>query len=99
MIAREAVLLELCKTYNKRVMIFFKTKTLCHAVAIIFGLLDMKCKELHSNLSQTERIDAIEQFRSGNVDFLLSTDLASRGIDIKQVRKNQRSWVIRSSPI
>jgi len=54
-------------------------------MAVVFGLLDLKFKELHGNLSQNERIEAIEHFRENKVDYLLSTDLAARGIDIKQV--------------
>jgi len=84
--SREATLLALSEEFKKKVIVFFKTKQNCHRVAILFGLLGKKCKELHGNLTQTERIEALEHFRDNKVDFLLSTDLAARGIDIKQVR-------------
>ena len=83
---REAALLLLAQEFKDRVIIFFKTKRACHRVAILFGLVGMKVKELHGDLTQTERIDALEQFKGNKVNYLLSTDLAARGIDIKQVK-------------
>ncbi len=52
---------------------------------IIFGLCELRAAELHGNLTQNQRLDSVEQFRSGGVDFLICTDLAARGIDIKNV--------------
>jgi ATP-dependent RNA helicase DDX27 len=36
-------------------------------------------------MSQEQRINAIEAFRTGTASFLLATDLASRGLDIKGI--------------
>lgn len=33
-----------------------------------------------------QRIDALRLFKDGSVDFLLVTDLASRGLDIEKVK-------------
>jgi ATP-dependent RNA helicase DDX27 len=55
-------------------------------MAIILGLLGLKACELHGNLSQTQRIQAFLDFKEGKFDFLLATDLASRGLDIKDVK-------------
>ncbi|EPS41236.1 hypothetical protein H072_4873 [Dactylellina haptotyla CBS 200.50] len=71
--------------YKSRCIIFFRSKVYAHRVRIMFGLLGLKAAELHGSLSQEQRIKAVEQFRDGTVDFLLATDLASRGLDIKNV--------------
>ncbi|KAF3913207.1 hypothetical protein AA313_de0206737 [Arthrobotrys entomopaga] len=71
--------------YKSRCIVFFRSKVYAHKVRIIFGLLGLKAAELHGSLSQEQRIKAVEQFRDGTVDFLLATDLASRGLDIKNV--------------
>ena len=50
------------------------------------GLLGMKVCELHGNLSQGQRTQAFLDFKEGRFDFLLATDLAARGLDIKHVQ-------------
>ncbi|KAI8995616.1 DEAD-domain-containing protein [Trametes punicea] len=83
---RSALLVALCKrTFKSRVIIFFRSKKLAHQMRIVFSLLDMKCEELHGDLSQEQRLRALQQFRDGHVDYLMATDLASRGLDIKGI--------------
>ncbi|KAJ0969947.1 hypothetical protein J5N97_022824 [Dioscorea zingiberensis] len=80
---QEAVLLALCeKIFMQRVIIFSGTKQAAHRLKIIFGLAEMKAAELHGNLTQTQRLDALELFKKQNVDFLIATDVAARGLDI-----------------
>lgn len=55
-------------------------------MAIILGLLGKKVCELHGNLSQTQRIEAFEDFKEGKFNYLLATDLAARGLDIKELK-------------
>ncbi|EIN13726.1 DEAD-domain-containing protein [Punctularia strigosozonata HHB-11173 SS5] len=83
---RSAILVALCKrTFKSGVIIFFRSKKLAHQMRIVFSLLYMKCAELHGDLTQEQRLKALQQFRDGSVDFLMATDLASRGLDIKGV--------------
>ncbi|CDR88359.1 related to DRS1-RNA helicase of the DEAD box family [Sporisorium scitamineum] len=84
---RPALLLALCtRTFTSQVIIFVRSKKLAHQLKIVFGLLGLSAGELHGDLSQEQRIDALTDFRDGKVDFLLATDLASRGLDIKGVQ-------------
>ncbi|KAJ8467989.1 hypothetical protein OPV22_030541 [Ensete ventricosum] len=86
-INQEAVLLSLCsKTFTQKVIIFSGTKQAAHRLKIIFGLSGMKAAELHGNLTQAQRLDALEQFRKQEVDFLIATDVAARGLDIVGVQ-------------
>ncbi|OBZ78997.1 ATP-dependent RNA helicase DRS1 [Grifola frondosa] len=83
---RSALLAALCKrTFKSRTIIFFRSKKLAHQMRIVFSLLGIKCDELHGDLSQEQRLKALQQFRDGAVDCLMATDLASRGLDIKGV--------------
>ncbi|KAJ4391713.1 nucleolar DEAD-box protein required for synthesis of 60S ribosomal subunit [Gnomoniopsis smithogilvyi] len=83
---RMGYLLYICKNlYTERVIIFFRQKKIAHQVRIIFGLLGLSCAELHGSLNQAQRIASVEAFRDGKVSYLLATDLASRGLDIKGV--------------
>ncbi|KAK2747808.1 nucleolar DEAD-box protein required for synthesis of 60S ribosomal subunit [Myotisia sp. PD_48] len=83
---RTGYLMLLCKTvFKERVIIFFRQKKEAHRVRIIFGLMGLKAAELHGSMSQEQRIKSVEDFRDGKVSYLLATDLASRGLDIKGV--------------
>ncbi|KAJ4303999.1 nucleolar DEAD-box protein required for synthesis of 60S ribosomal subunit [Collariella sp. IMI 366227] len=83
---REGYLVHICKTlYTERVIIFFRQKKIAHRMRIIFGLFGLSSAELHGSMNQAQRIASVEDFRDGKVNFLLATDLASRGLDIKGV--------------
>ncbi|KAJ6681014.1 hypothetical protein OIU74_019485 [Salix koriyanagi] len=80
---QEAVLLALCsKTFTSKAIIFSGTKQAAHRLKILFGLVGFKAAELHGNLTQAQRLDALELFRKQEVDFLIATDVAARGLDI-----------------
>ncbi|KAL6506708.1 DEAD-box ATP-dependent RNA helicase 28 [Orobanche hederae] len=80
---QEAVLLALCsKTFTSRVIIFSGTKKAAHRLKILFGLAGFKATELHADLTQAQRLDALELFRKQKADFLIATDVAARGLDI-----------------
>lgn len=80
---REGMLLALLtRTFKSRTIVFFDTKFAAHRLMIVCGLCGIKCAELHGNLTQVQRLEALEAFREGSVDVLLCTDLAARGLDI-----------------
>lgn len=43
------------------------------------------CVRLHSSLSQKERLDNLDSFKANRVKFLICTDVAARGIDVKNI--------------
>ncbi|TXG56634.1 hypothetical protein EZV62_017947 [Acer yangbiense] len=84
---QEAVLLSLCtKTFTSKVIIFSGTKQAAHRLKILFGLAGLTATELHGNLTQAQRLDSLELFRKQQVDFLIATDVAARGLDIIGVK-------------
>ncbi|KAI8342163.1 P-loop containing nucleoside triphosphate hydrolase protein [Chlamydoabsidia padenii] len=83
---RSAILLALCrKTFKKKVIIFFRSKAAAHQMKILFGLVGLNAGELHGNLTQEQRLESLERFRDLEIDYLLATDLAARGLDIKGI--------------
>lgn len=69
-----------------RVLIFTRTKDVANNV---FKYLERKqygpVKVIHSNKGQNTRINAINDFKEGNLRILVSTDVTARGIDIIKV--------------
>lgn len=85
---RESVLMYLCfEAYKKeRMVVFFRTKKAAHRAALLFRLLGVQHAELHGNLTQAKRLEALETFhRCQSTRFLLCSELAARGLDIPHV--------------
>ena len=70
----------------RRVMIFTRTK---ESADNVFKFIDRKqmgpAKVVHSNKGQNTRINAMNEFKEGGLRILVSTDVASRGIDVTNV--------------
>ena len=87
LIRRESTLLSLVlRHFKQRVIVFFNEKVQCHRMLVMFKIFGLKAVQVQGNLTQQERMDAIEQFQRGDVDYLLATDLVSRGLDIPNVK-------------
>ncbi|GAA5856187.1 hypothetical protein JCM8547_000810 [Rhodosporidiobolus lusitaniae] len=87
---REALLVSLCtRSFSTgRTIIFFRSKAQAHRMKILFTLYGKgleRSDELHGDLTQEQRLNSLKRFREGEVGFLLATDLASRGLDIKGI--------------
>ncbi len=75
----------LTKDKPRSSMIFCKTKRETHKLARELVRRNMNAVALHGDLSQRQRDHSMNLFRSSRVDILVATDVASRGIDIRQV--------------
>ena len=72
----------------ERVMVFCRSKDVANQVEkflIRKVLNEDQVRVIHSNKGQNTRINAMQQFREGLVRVLVTTDVASRGIDIPKV--------------
>lgn len=84
---REAILLALCtRTFTSNVLVFFTYKVETHRFKLLFDLMGLKAAELHGNMSQAKRLQSLQLFKEGKVNYLLATDVASRGIDIPSIK-------------
>jgi len=80
---RDATLLALVtRNFKTKTIIFFAQKHIAHRFRVLFGLAGLNAGELHGNLTQAQRLTALQDFRDEKIDFLLCTDLAARGLDI-----------------
>jgi ATP-dependent RNA helicase RhlE len=64
------------------VLVFCATKDAAEFVTRRLVHHGIDAAELHSNLSQSERRQALEGFKSGEHRVLIATDIAARGLDI-----------------
>ena len=70
----------------ERVIIFVKTKTNANNVSKFLERKGLgSVRVIHANKGQNSRINAIQEFREGNVRLLVSTDVTARGMDISMV--------------
>ncbi|KAH1000730.1 hypothetical protein HUJ04_013024 [Dendroctonus ponderosae] len=84
---REAILGALVRrTFRESCMIFVQTKKQAHHIHILLGMLGLKVAELHGNLTQPQRLEALDKFKNKEVDVLVATDVAARGLDIPGVK-------------
>ena len=65
--------------------VFVNSKLGCARLARTLEREGLKTSALHGDKSQDERLKALEAFKSGAVDLLVCTDVAARGLDIKDV--------------
>lgn len=85
-IEKLAVLMHFLNSHiGQRGIIFCKTKAAVNKLAKNLAINKFSSGALHGSLSQPIRDRIMGQFREGNIDILVATDLASRGIDVKEI--------------
>ena len=73
------------KNQNDKILIFVTTKRNCDYIAQMLDKEDFKALSIHGDKSQAERDYALEKFKSSS-NVLVATDVASRGLDIKNIK-------------
>jgi superfamily II DNA/RNA helicase len=69
----------------KQAFVFVNSKLGCARLARSLEREGLKTTALHGDKSQDERLKALDSFKTGEVDLLVCTDVAARGLDIKDV--------------
>jgi superfamily II DNA/RNA helicase len=81
-----AILRNIFKAGNlQRVIIFSGKKTKVKDIYHDLVRMGVSCGQMHSDLSQAERDEVMFQFKSGQIDVLVATDILARGIDIDDI--------------
>lgn len=70
---------------GQRGIIFCKTKAAVNKLAKNLAINKFSSGAIHGSLTQGIRDRIMGQFREGHIDILVATDLAARGIDVKDV--------------
>ncbi|MDE2604784.1 MAG: DEAD/DEAH box helicase [Burkholderiales bacterium] len=65
--------------------VFVNSKLGCARLARSLERDGLKAVAMHGDKSQDERLKALDAFKKGEVDLLVATDVAARGLDIKDV--------------
>ncbi|MBB3047751.1 ATP-dependent RNA helicase RhlE [Litorivivens lipolytica] len=80
------VLIELIKTGDwHQVLVFSRTKHGANRLAKKLDSAGIRSAAIHGNKSQAARLRALDEFKRGNVQVLVATDIAARGLDISQL--------------
>lgn len=79
------ILIHSDKRFNPPIIIFVNQKRTVDYLTKRLESFGLKVVALHGGKSQDQREAAISQLRSGQKDYLVATDVAGRGIDIKNV--------------
>ena len=66
----------------KQAIVFVNSKLGCARLARSLEREGLKTNALHGDKSQDERLKALDAFKRGEVDVLVCTDVAARGLDI-----------------
>ncbi len=70
---------------GQRGIIFCKTKAAVNKLAKNLAINKFSSGAIHGSLSQGIRDRIMDQFRAGHINILVATDLAARGIDVKDL--------------
>jgi superfamily II DNA/RNA helicase len=66
----------------KQAIVFVNSKLGCARLARSFERDGLRTAALHGDKSQDERLKSLAAFKAGEVDLLVATDVAARGLDI-----------------
>ncbi|KAF0308195.1 ATP-dependent RNA helicase abstrakt [Amphibalanus amphitrite] len=84
--ARVVYILECLKKTPPPVLIFAEKKQDVDAIQEYLLLKGVQAVATHGGKDQEERSRAVEDFRSGNKDVMVATDVASKGLDFNQIQ-------------
>ena len=70
---------------DEKVLIFASSKIKVKEVTRTLSRMGMHVVDMHSDLEQAQRDDVMHRFKTGQNNFLVATDIVSRGIDVDDI--------------
>lgn len=84
--SKKNALLELIRRHKMlRTLVFTRTRRGASRLAIDLKRDGHRVSAIHSDKTQTQRLEALEAFREGKINFLVATDIAARGLDVQGI--------------
>lgn len=78
-------LLELEATPGEAILIFARTKLGCAEVAGKLQARGYAAEAMHGDMNQAQRESVVRRMRSGQVEIVVATDVAARGLDVERL--------------
>ncbi|MBL4899950.1 MAG: DEAD/DEAH box helicase [Colwellia sp.] len=83
---KTAVLAHLIKKHQwRQTLIFVNAKNNCEHLAEKLSKRGISAEVFHGDKGQSERSRVLDGFKSGEIDVLIATDIAARGLDIEKL--------------
>ncbi|SNS17195.1 Superfamily II DNA and RNA helicase [Sphingomonas laterariae] len=84
--AKREVLRDLLRADDMRTAIIFcNRKTTVRELATSLKRHGFRASQIHGDMDQSERLRELERFKGGEINILVASDVAARGLDIKGV--------------
>ncbi|NMD69859.1 DEAD/DEAH box helicase [Bacillus sp. DNRA2] len=84
--AKQATLIELIETHRPFLaVVFCRTKRRVSKLYDALKAHGFPCDELHGDLTQAKREQVMKKFREAEIQLLIATDVAARGLDVEGV--------------
>ena len=86
LLRKRALLVHLIRSRDMRqVLVFVRMKRDANRLTRQLKQDGVSAKEIHSDRTQAERMQALDEFKQGKVPILVATDIAARGLDIEEL--------------
>jgi superfamily II DNA/RNA helicase len=83
---KTAVLAELITQHKwRQILIFVNAKNACEHLASKLSKRGIKAEVFHGDKGQGARTRVLEAFKAGEIEVLIATDIAARGLDIEKL--------------
>ena len=83
---KPALLIQLIKNHNwPQILVFSRTKHGANKLVRLLDAAKITALAIHGNKSQSARMNALAKFKDKQVQVLVATDIAARGLDISQL--------------
>tara|TARA_R110002012_G_scaffold97895_3_gene234874 strand:- start:3790 stop:5160 length:1371 start_codon:yes stop_codon:yes gene_type:complete len=83
---KSAALIQLIQQHKwSQTLVFIRTKRTADALVTELENAGIAAASIHANRTQYARTQALNAFKAGNVQVLVATDIAARGIDVSQL--------------